>query len=97
MRVFPHIVKCQPSHKTGRTAYIIYNALLCFICFVQNYTNKIQALMSLRIKTEHMLGDDVQLIEFTVLYMFRQSKMNERLHDVTPYRMSSDISASPRK
>ena len=53
--------------------------------------------MSLRIKTEHMLGDDVQLIEFTVLYMFRQSKMNERLHDVTPYRMSSDISASPRK
>jgi hypothetical protein len=79
MHVFPHIVKYQPSHKAGRTAYIIYNALLCFICFVQNYTtsklsstNIIQVLMSLRIKTEHMLGEDIQLIEFTVLYMFRQ-------------------------
>ena len=75
--------------------------MLRLICIVQNdttsklsNTNQIQALMSLRIKTEHTLKDDVK---FTVLYMFGQSQINERLQDVTPYGMSSDISASPRK
>jgi hypothetical protein len=49
----------------------------------------------LDIKTEYTLSD--WSIYLTILHMMGWSKMNERLHDITPNWMLLDVGVSPKK